>query len=336
MLYKEKETKMLSVIIPAYNEGENINIAADTLSGILKDIDFELIFCDDGSKDNTWELISKRADEDKRVRGVRFSRNFGKEGAIFAGLESARGACGVVIDCDLQHPPELILKMYELWEQGFEVVEARKSNRGRESLLYKLFAKSFYRIMKSSSGINLDGASDYKLMDRKVLDALNGMKERLTFFRALSSWVGGKTAAIPFEVQPRAHGTTKWSFGKLFKFALSNITSFTNYPLHLMTVSGIVFFSGAIGIAVHTLIKFFQGRAAEGFPTVILLLLVIGSLLMLGLGIIGYYLCKIYEEIKFRPRYIVNERCGGAEASGDIPPSSPLDNKTTEEIKEKK
>jgi dolichol-phosphate mannosyltransferase len=197
--------------------------------------------------------------------------------------------------------------MYELWEQGYEVVEARKSNRGRESLLYKMFAKTFYKLMKSSSGINLDGASDYKLLDRKVIDALNDMKERLTFFRALSAWVGFKTAKVEFEVQPRVHGTTKWSFKKLFKFAISSVTGFTSFPMHLMTVTGIIFMILFVALGVHTVVNFFMGQAEAGFSTVILLLLIIGSLLMLGLGIIGYYLSKIYEEIKFRPRYIINQ-----------------------------
>ena len=302
---------MLSIIIPAYNEGENINTAADVISRILHEgniNDFEIVFADDGSADNTWDIIKKRASLPKsRVRGVRFSRNFGKEAAIFAGLEKAKGDCAVVIDCDLQHPPELILKMYELWQQGYEVVEARKSDRGRESPLYKMFAKTFYKLMKSSSGINLDGASDYKLLDRRVIDALNNMKERLTFFRALSAWVGFKTAKVEFEVQPRLHGTTKWSFRKLFKFAISSVTGFTNFPMHIMTLSGVLFLLLSVILGVHTLYQFFTGMAAEGFSTVILLLLLIGSLLMFGLGIIGYYLSKIYEEIKFRPRYIINE-----------------------------
>jgi dolichol-phosphate mannosyltransferase len=300
---------MLSVIIPAYNEGENINIAADTISGLLSGakIEHEIIFSDDGSRDNTWEIIAKRAAEDSKIRGIKFSRNFGKEAAIFAGLEAARGDCAVVIDCDLQHPPELIIKMHELWKEGYEVVEARKSNRGKESLMYKTFAKSFYKLMKSSSGLNLDGASDYKLLDRKVINALNSMEERLTFFRALSAWVGFKTTQVLFEVQPRLHGTTKWSFRKLFKFAVSSVTGFTNFPMHMMTVFGILFLFSSFVLGVHTLVNFFLGRAAAGFSTVILLLLIIGSLLMLGLGVIGYYLSKIYEEIKFRPRYIVNE-----------------------------
>jgi dolichol-phosphate mannosyltransferase len=301
---------MLSVIIPAYNEGVNITTAADTISGILSDIEHEIIFSDDGSKDNTWEIIAERAEKDPRIRGLRFSRNFGKEAAIFAGLEHARGECAVVIDCDLQHPPELILDMYERWKQGYEVVEARKASRGKESLIYKMFAKTFYRIMKSASGLNLDGASDFKLLDRKVIDALNGMKERLTFFRALSAWVGFKTTVIEFSVRPRAHGSTKWSFSKLFKFALSSVTGFTNFPMHLMTVAGLLFLVLSAVLGAQTLFKFFAGRAEAGFSTVILLLLIIGALLMFGLGIIGYYLSKIYEEIKFRPRYIINEEAG--------------------------
>jgi dolichol-phosphate mannosyltransferase len=328
---------MLSIIIPAYNEGENINIAADTISKILDGIDFEIIFSDDGSSDNTWDIICKKSAQDSRVRGIRFSRNFGKEAAIFAGLEkaaenwnkdkknseTARGcACAVVIDCDLQHPPELILKMYELWQQGDEVVEARKSSRGRESLVYKAFAKTFYRLMKSSSGLNLDGATDYKLLDRRVIDALNSMQERLTFFRALSAWVGFKTTAVEFEVQPRVHGKTKWSFRKLFKFAISSVTGFTNFPMHLMTVMGVIFLVLTLTLGAHTLVQFFTAQPPEGITTVIMLLLIIGSILMFGLGIIGYYLSKIYEEIKFRPRYIINEEVGGYENTKEYKPKN--------------
>jgi len=312
---------MLSIIIPAYNEGENIEIAAKTISELLEksNINHEIVFCDDGSADDTWERIRKKSENDSRVRGVKFSRNFGKEAAIFAGLEKCRGDCAVVIDCDLQHPPELMLEMYKLWQSGYEVVEARKASRGKESLLYKTFAKSFYKLMKSSSGLNLDGASDYKLLDRKVINALNEMKERLTFFRALSAWVGFKTTQIEFHVQPRIHGTTKWNFGKLFKFAVSSVTGFTNYPMHLMTVFGSLFLALALVLGVYTLVDYIRGNALPGFSTVILLLLIIGSLLMLGLGVIGYYLSKIYEEIKFRPRYIVNEETRARPAEAALP-----------------
>lgn len=302
---------MISVVIPAYNEQENIPAAAERLGGILAPLDdYELIFVDDGSKDGTWELVKQLGETDEHIRGLHFSRNFGKEGAIFAGLKAADGDCVAVIDCDLQHPPELLETMYIAWKSGAEIVEAIKASRGKEGIVYKLFAKTFYRMMKNSSNIELDGASDYKLMDRKVVNALNEMPERLTFFRALSSWVGFRTERVEFDVAPRNAGKTKWSFRKLFKYAISSITSFTNVPMHIITWSGILFFIFAVILAVQTIVNFCKGTAADGFSTVILLLLIIGSILMLGIGIIGYYLSKIYEEIKQRPRYIVSEESG--------------------------
>ena len=309
---------MISVVIPAYNEQENIPVAAERLGGILAPLsEYELIFVDDGSKDGTWSLIKQLSETDEHIRGLHFSRNFGKEGAIFAGLKAADGDCVAVIDCDLQHPPELLEKMYSAWKGGAEVVEAIKSSRGHEGLIYKLFAKTFYRMMKNSSDIDLDGASDYKLMDRKVVDALNEMPERLTFFRALSSWVGFTTEKIEFDVEPRNAGKTKWSFRKLFRYALSSITSFTNVPMHIITVTGVLFFIFAVILGIQTIVNFCMGTAADGFSTVILLLLIIGSILMLGIGIVGYYMSKIYEEIKQRPRYIISEEAGRRQKNED-------------------
>lgn len=299
---------MLSIIIPAYNEQENIENTARVICGIMSEnnIESEIIFVDDGSKDNTWSIIEELSRKNEVIRGLKFSRNFGKEGAIFAGLKACDGDCAVVIDCDLQHPPAIIPEMYNLWEQGYEVVEAVKSSRGKESLIYKVLAKSFYRLMKNSSNVNLDRASDFKLMDRKVIDALNEMPERLTFFRALSSWVGFKTAQVEFEVAPRNAGTTKWNFRKLMKFALNNITSFTNFPMQIITALGVIFFIFALVMGIQTLVQFFSGNSLEGFTTAYMLILLSASFIMIGLGIIGYYMSKIYEEIKFRPRYIVS------------------------------
>lgn len=311
---------MLSVIIPSYNEHENILNTAAVAGEILRseNIEYELIFADDGSTDNTWEQITAAAQRDGNVKGIGFSRNFGKEGAIFAGLKYARGDCAVIIDCDLQHPPQLIPEMYRRWENGAEVVEAVKKSRGKESLFHRMFAKSFYKLMKSSSGINLDGASDFKLLDRKVIDALNELPERITFFRALSSWVGFRTERVEFDVQPRNAGKSKFSFKNLFKFAINNITSFTNLPIHLITWVGVIFAVLALVLGVQTLVKYFSGQSAEGFSTVILLILITGSCVMLGVGVIGFYLSKIYEEIKQRPRYIISRRVGisGEEKDG--------------------
>lgn len=314
MMEREKSA-MLSVIIPSYNENENIRRTAQTIAGILSDaaIEYELIFVDDGSHDTTWAEICAAHDSDPCVRGLGFSRNFGKEGAIFAGLKNARGDCAVVIDCDLQHPPELIPQMYQLWQGGAEVVEAIKRSRGKEGLFHKIFARSFYKMMKSSSGINLDGASDFKLLDRKVINALNELPERITFFRALSSWVGFTTERVEFDVQPRAAGKSKFSMKSLFRFALNNITSFTDVPIRLITWVGVIFGIMALVLGIQTLVKYFCGQAAEGFSTVILLILITGACVLLGVGVIGYYLSKIYEEIKQRPRYIVARTTGGKE-----------------------
>ena len=314
MMEREKSA-MLSVIIPSYNENENIRRTAQTIAGILRDaaIEYELIFVDDGSRDTTWAEICAAHDSDPCVRGLGFSRNFGKEGAIFAGLKNARGDCAVVIDCDLQHPPELIPQMYQLWQGGAEVVEAIKRSRGKEGLFHKIFARSFYKMMKSSSGINLDGASDFKLLDRKVINALNELPEHITFFRALSSWVGFTTERVEFDVQPRAAGKSKFSMKSLFRFALNNITSFTDVPIRLITWVGVIFGIMALVLGIQTLVKYFCGQAAEGFSTVILLILITGACVLLGVGVIGYYLSKIYEEIKQRPRYIVARTTGGKE-----------------------
>lgn len=295
---------MMSIIIPAYNEEENIEKTASVISGIMEEnnIPCEILFVDDGSRDRTWELIEKLAGTNPSVRGLKFSRNFGKEGAIFAGLKNCRGDCAAVIDCDLQHPPQLMVKMYELWRQGYKVVEAVKASRGKESFLYKFFAKCFYGLMESSSNIRIKGASDYKLMDRQVIDALNELPERITFYRALSSWVGFKTAQLEFDVAPRNAGTTKWSFKKLFKFGLANLTSFTSAPLHFITVMGIISFIAALVFGIIQIVNACRGVPQNGILPAVLL---VGSVLMIGLGIIGYYMSKIYEEIKGRPRYLV-------------------------------
>lgn len=301
---------MLSVIIPSYNEESNIDNTAKVISDLLngENIEHELIFVDDGSKDKTYQKICDNAKLNPNIRGVRFSRNFGKEAAIFAGLEEARGECAVVVDCDLQFPPEKVIEMYSLWQNGYEVVEGVKADRGHESLLYKMFAKSFYKIMSHFVGVDMQSTSDFKLIDRKVIDALIDLPERNTFFRALSFWSGFNSTQVEFVVQARQSGTSKWSLKKLTKYAVSNITSFTTAPLQLITLIGSVLLLFMAGLALQTLIRFMLGQAAEGFTTVILLMLLIGGSLMIALGIIGYYIARIYEEVKGRPRYIISQK----------------------------
>ena len=242
--------------------------------------------------------------------GVHFSRNFGKESAMFAGLETAKGDCVVVIDCDLQHPPEKIVEMYRLWEEGYEVVEGVKEDRGEESGLHRFAANSFYGIISRATGMDMASSSDFKLLDRKVVDTLNKMPERNVFFRALSFWVGFKKAEVSYRVQERTAGESKWSTRSLIKYAINNIGSFSSAPLHLITILGILMLATAVVFGVVALVQKIAGTALGGFTTVILLLLFASSLIMISLGIIGYYVARIYEEIKGRPRYIISKICG--------------------------
>ena len=303
---------LLSIILPAYNEQDNIRNTFLTIHGILKEnsIPFEAIFIDDGSSDSTYTQIQELSAQHSEAKGISFSRNFGKEAAIFAGLEAASGSCCLVMDCDLQHPPALIPEMYHLWEDGYEVVEGIKSSRGKENPLHTLCAKGFYHLISSATGIDMSQASDFKLLDRKAVDALLILPERAPFFRALSSWVGFKTTTIPFKVQERIAGTSKWSLLSLVKYAIRNITSFSGVPMQLVTLLGWIMLLACAALGIQSLYRYFSGTALEGFTTVILLQLIIGSVLMISLGIIGHYISRIYDEIKARPRYIIRQRCG--------------------------
>lgn len=300
----------LSVIIPSFNEEANIERTAETIGKILsaEGIDYELLFVSDGSSDRTYELVCMLSQQDKRIKGLQFSRNFGKEASIFAGLSNAKGDCCAVIDCDLQHPPETMVEMYRLWEEGYDVVEGIKSSRGKESIFHKMFVGIFYGIMSKLMKLDMNSTSDFKLMDRKVVDALLALTEKNTFFRALTFWSGFKSTTVTFDVQERVAGKSKWSFWGLVKYAISNTTSFTTAPLQFVTFMGILLLVFSVIMGVQTLVKYFMGTAVEGFTTVILLLLIIGGCIMISLGIIGHYLARIYEEVKGRPKYIIRDR----------------------------
>lgn len=303
---------MVSVIIPAYNEEAMLEKTASVISGILTDanIPYELIFIDDGSRDSTWEKIALSSEKVPGVRGIHFSRNFGKEAAIMAGLTESVGDCCVVIDCDLQHPPEKIVEMYRLWEQGYEIIEGQKSSRGTEGKLHTFAAKTFYSLISSATGIDMANASDFKLLDRKAVNVLINMQEKNAFFRALSSWIGFKTTRVEFDVRDREAGESKWSTRSLIKYAITNISSFSTAPMQIVTVLGVIMFVLSLILGSVSLIQKLCGQALEGFTTVILILLFSSSIIMISLGIIGYYIAKIYEEIKGRPRYIISAACG--------------------------
>ncbi|MBE5873369.1 MAG: glycosyltransferase family 2 protein [Lachnospiraceae bacterium] len=299
----------LSIVLPAYNEEQNIENTANVLAALLTEngIDYELVFVSDGSKDGTYREIVRAAEQNPNIKGAQFSRNFGKEAGIFAGLELTTGDAVIVMDCDLQHPPEVIPQMWKLWQDGAEIVEGIKSKRGKESIFYKLSAGLFYKIMSKLIKMDMNASSDFKLLDRKVVNVLLELPERNPFFRALTFWAGFKTVSIEYEVQERQFGTSKWSFLSLMKYAVANATSFSTRPLQMVTVMGVISILFSVVLAIQTMVNYLTGSAVEGFTTVILLILIIGGFIMLSLGVIGHYIARIYEEVKGRPKYIISD-----------------------------
>ena len=298
---------MLSVIIPAYNEEKCIKQVYNAIGSLLTEnnIEGEFIFVDDGSQDDTYKVISEISLEKENIVGLHFSRNFGKESAISAGLSAASGDCAVVIDCDLQHPPEKIIEMYRLWEQGYEIVEGIKRDRGREKKMHSFGAKFFYSVISRMAGFDMANSSDFKLLDRKVVDVLNKIPER-GFFRAISYWVGYNKTTVEYDVRERVDGESKWTTKGLVKYALTNISSYTTAPMQIVTALGVAMLVISVIFGVWALIDKIIGRALEGMTTVIIITIFIGSIIMISLGIIGYYIARIYEEIKCRPKYIIS------------------------------
>ena len=269
---KKSPVKTISLIVPCYNEESNVEPFHKEICRVFQQIkgaDFELMFVDDGSKDSTFEKIQELRKKDKRVKCVSFSRNFGKEAALFSGIRAASGDCAVVLDADLQHPPETIIEMVKQWRDGYEVVEGVKSDRGKEGLLHKAFTKIFYGMISKAVGMDMRNSSDYKLLDRKVLDELSALKERNTFFRALSFWVGFKKTTVYYEVAERASGQSKWSTKSLIKYAINNVICFSYAPLQIVTGAGITFMLVAAVFGIDALVSFIQDLRRSKRPPAI-------------------------------------------------------------------
>lgn len=305
---------MLSIIVPAYNEEHVIDVFYQTIIKSLtgfKNItsNYEIIFVDDGSTDNTWLKITALTTQNFNIHGIKFSRNFGKESAIFAGLHKAKGDCAIIMDCDLQHPPELIEKMYMHYLTGYQIVRCIKKKRNKESFIKVICNSLFFSFFSffDSTQLNIANASDFQLIDRKVIDYILKFQEASLFFRGISAYVGFKSIDIEFNVPERVAGKTKWNYRELIGYAFSNITSFSSKPLQIVTFNGIVLLLLAFFLTIRTLYVYFINEAAPGITTVIILLLFIGSMLMISLGIIGFYIGKIFDEVKHRPRYIIDE-----------------------------
>ena len=305
---------MLSIIVPAFNEAKVIDIFYTTTIRTLMTIknnikDYEIIFIDDGSTDNTWQHIQDIIAQTNNVHGIKFSRNFGKEAAIFAGLHKAKGDCAIIMDCDLQHPPEYIEKMYTHYRQGYQIVRCVKKQRNKESFIKTICNALFFKFFRlfDSTQLSIANASDFQLIDRKVIDYILKFQETSLFFRGISAYVGFNSIDIEFNVPERVAGNTKWNYKALISYAFSNITAFSGKPLQIVTFNGIILLLLAFILTIRTLYVYFINEAAPGITTVIILLLFIGSMLMISLGIIGFYIGKIFDEVKHRPRYIIDE-----------------------------
>jgi polyisoprenyl-phosphate glycosyltransferase len=312
---------LVSLVVPAYCESSHL---AASLAAMRQEVskatdDFEIIVVDDGSTDPTWSVLAEQARGDDKIRGLRLSRNFGKESAIAAGLSFARGQATVVLDADLQHPPALIPKMLEIWRKsGADVVRARKLADDKEPWAQHTRRRIFNAIFTRLSGVDLADASDFMLISRRVRQTWLAMEERNLFFRGMIAWLGFKVETIPFAVADRSDGKSKWSARALAHLAATALTSFSTLPLRLAMLVGVVFLFVAIAGMLYSLVYKLLGLAKPGFTTVIILQFFIGSLILLSLGVIGEYLGRIYEEVKRRPRFIVSESTGAPHPSPKV------------------
>lgn len=306
-------SSLISVVLPAHNEETGISRAFDVIGRTLDEcgVRWEIVVVDDGSRDQTFAVISSCAAKDSRIRGIHFSRNFGKEAALLAGINAARGDAVITMDADLQHPPSVIPRMLEAWRAGAKVAHGVKRHREHDSALMRGRAWVFNKTLTWLGGINVQNSSDFKLLDRVVVDVIaRQLPEKRRFFRGLADWVGYRNVEIPFNVAERSDGEGKWSLLGLVELALTALVSFTSAPLRIVTIMGLLTLVLGLGITADTLWSWLHGRAVSGFATMILTLLIIGSFIMISLGIIGEYIAKIYEEVKARPVYLIDESTG--------------------------
>lgn len=300
--------KSVSLIVPAHNEGAHINQSLRTIlaeAGKAPDVQFQLIVVDDGSSDDTAIQAAKLAKEGEPVHVLSFTRNFGKEAAIQAGLEHANGDAVILLDADLQHPPEMIPEMIRLWRAGLPVVHAVRKQPPERSFSIGWGARLFYWLFHKTAGIELSGQCDFKLLDRKVVDVYLSWPERRRFFRGIVSWAAYPSASIPFEVPERSSGESRWNTLGLLRYAITNLTSFSALPLQLVAGLGLITLLAGLAVGLHSLFLKLSGQALDGFTTVIVLISALGGVTLLALGIVGHYLALIYEEVKGRPSYLV-------------------------------
>jgi len=305
----------LSLVVPAYNEERNIAAFLAAVKPVLESIGetFEIIFIDDGSKDGTFGMLAAAASQDSRIKVIGLARNFGKDIALSAGLAHATGQAAIPIDCDLQHPPELIPQFVAKWREGYDMVIGVRNKRDEEGFFRRSLSRMYYKIMRSMTSVEIPpNAGDFRLIDRKILDVIGKMPERHRFMKGIFAWPGFKVAPIEFQANVRGNDTrSTWSFFKLWRFALDGLFSFSTAPLKMWTYVGLLSAGGAFVYLVITLIqKIFFGIDAAGYASLLIVLLFFNGLLMISNGIQGEYIARIFEEVKGRPLYVVGQTIG--------------------------
>jgi dolichol-phosphate mannosyltransferase len=298
----------LSVVVPLYNEAAVVPRLVEVVVGVLEALGrpFELVLVDDGSGDGTADVIDRLAATDPRIAPVVLSRNFGKEAALAAGLDAARGAAVVLMDGDLQHPPEVIPELVARWDAGAHVVHGVKEHRGDESAAYRAASGVFNGLMSTAIGRDFSRESDFKLLDRVAVDAVCALPERVRFFRGLVAWVGFQTDEVPFRVADRVGGDTSWSTWSLARYAVRNLVAFTSLPLRIIAGVGFAVTGFGVLLSLLTLYNWANGTAVDGFTTTIIAVLVVGGANLLSLGVVSLYVAVVYEELKARPVYVAH------------------------------
>ena len=311
----------LSIVIPAFNEREVLPHALETLRAIAEqaNVSYEIIIVDDGSTDDTSDLIDTAHATNPEIKGIVLSRQFGKEAGLYAGLKHASGKAVITLDADLQHPPSLIPEMLEHWRKGAEIVHGVKQDRDADTFLQRVTAAAYSAVFSRLSGFDLRGSSDFKLLDRRVVDVLTKkLPEYGRFYRGLSAWVGYRQVSIPFAVAPRASGESRWGEIPIIRYAIHTMTAFSSLPLMIVPILGLVMLIISIILGIEAIFSKLSGHAISGFATLEITILFSGSMIMIGLGVIGQYMARMYDEIKGRPVCLIS-RVIGLENNNDTP-----------------
>lgn len=314
--------KQIDIIVPCYNEQDNIAPLCRELRKVFAanpQYRWNVVMIDDGSTDGTLALLRHEAEGDERFGYVSLSRNFGKENAMLAGFDRARGHCAIIMDADMQHPPQLIPQMTALWEQGFDDVYAKRASRGREPWLRRHLSKAYYHLLQRMARVDiLPDVGDFRLLDRKCLHSMRMLRETQRYTKGLYCWIGFRKKSIEFRQQSRTRGSSSFSYMRLFDLAIEGITSYTTAPLRISTVMGVCVSAAAMLYMLYVLIKtLFVGDPVQGYPTLIIVILFLGGLQLLSLGIMGEYLGRVFHETKHRPVYLVAEESESNDNEGD-------------------